>query len=79
MSKNSLKTDLKKLFIRELKIKGNFNKKSKIYDYKNWDSLGNFNLLLKIEKTYGLKFTSREFTTLTSFEDIYTHVKKRTK
>ena len=77
MSKNSLKDSLKIFFKKELKVKRSFNKKSKIYYYKNWDSLANFNLLLNIEKKYNIKFTSKEFTYLNSFTDIYTNVKKK--
>jgi len=77
MSKNTLKDNLKKFFKKELKIKDKFNEKSKIYFYKNWDSLANFNLLLNIEKKYNIKFTSKEFTYLNSFKDIYENVKKK--
>ena len=75
--KKSLITDLKKLFQGELKI--NVNEKSKIYDYKKWDSLGNFNLLLSIEKKFRIKFNSKEFNQLNSFSDILKVVKKKIK
>ena len=75
--KKSLITDLKKLFQGELKI--NVNEKSKIYDYKKWDSLGNFNLLLSIEKKFRIKFNSKEFNQLNSFNDILKVVKKKIK
>lgn len=75
--KKSLITDLKKLFHDELKI--NVNEKSKIYDYKKWDSLGNFNLLLSIEKKFRIKFNSKEFNQLNSFNDILKVVKKKIK
>ena len=75
--KKSLITDLKKLFYDELKI--NVNEKSKIYDYKKWDSLGNFNLLLSIEKKFRIKFNSKEFNQLNSFNDILKVVKKKIK
>ena len=52
--KKSLIKELKKIFKLELKI--NINEKSKIYDYKNWDSLGNFNVLLSIEKKFKVNF-----------------------
>jgi len=42
MLKNFSKSKLIKIFKDELKIKGSFNEKSNIYDYKNWDSLANF-------------------------------------
>ena len=44
MLKNFSKIKLIKLFKDELKIKGRFNEKRRIYDYKNWDSLANFNI-----------------------------------
>ena len=75
--KKSLTTDLKKLFQVELKI--NVNEKSKIYDNKKWDSLGNFNLLLSIEKKFRIKFNSKEFNQLNSFNDILKVVKKKIK
>ena len=75
--KKSLTTDLKKLFQVELKI--NVNEKSKIYDNKKWDSLGNFNLLLSIEKKFRIKFNSKEFNQLNSFSDILKVVKKKIK
>jgi acyl carrier protein len=75
--KKSLITNLKKLFYDELKI--NVNEKSKIYDYKKWDSLGNFNLLLSIEKKFRIKFNSKEFNQLNSFNDILKVVKKKIK
>lgn len=75
--KKSLTTELKKLFQVELKI--NVNEKSKIYDNKKWDSLGNFNLLLSIEKKFRIKFNSKEFNQLNSFNNILKVVKKKIK
>ena len=66
-----------KIFKDELTIKGSFNEKSKIYDYKNWDSLANFNILLSIEKEFKIKFNSKEFSALNSFSDILKNVKKK--
>ena len=77
MLKNFSKSKLIKIFKDELKIKGNFNEKSNIYDYKNWDSLANFNILLSIEKEFKIKFNSKEFSTLNSFSDILKNVKKK--
>ena len=34
----------------------------KIGSLKNWDSLGNFNLLLEIEKEFKIKFSNTDFT-----------------
>ena len=77
MLKNFSKSKLIKIFKDELKIKGNFNEKSNIYDYKNWDSLANFNILLSIEKEFKIKFNSKEFSVLNSFSDILKNVKKK--
>jgi len=77
MLKNFSKNKLIKIFKNELKIKGSFNEKSSIYDYKNWDSLANFNILLSIEKEFKIKFNSKEFSVLNSFSDILINVKKK--
>ena len=77
MLKNFSKSKLIKIFKNELKIKGSFNEKSSIYDYKNWDSLANFNILLSIEKEFKIKFNSKEFSVLNSFSDILKNVKKK--
>ena len=77
MLKNFSKNKFTKIFKDELKIKGHFNEKSKIYDYKNWDSLTNFNILLSIEKEFKIKFNSKEFSSLNSFLGILKNVKKK--
>ena len=75
--KKSLTTELKKIFQKELKIK--INQKSKIYDTEKWDSVGNFNLLLSLEKKFKINFNAQEFNTLNSYEDILKIVKKKIK
>ena len=77
MPKNFFKGKFIKIFKNELKIKGRFNEKSKIYYYKNWDSLANFNMLLSIEKEFKIKFSSKEFSSLNSFSGILKNVKKK--
>ena len=77
MLKNFSKNKFTKIFKDELKIKGHFNEKSKIYDYKNWNSLANFNILLSIEKEFKIKFNSKEFGALNSFSDILMNVKEK--
>ena len=47
-SQKFLNDEIKKIFKKELKI--NVKKNNKIYDFVNWDSIGNFNLLLSFEK-----------------------------
>ena len=66
--KISLDNELKKIFKSELKI--NVKNNSKIYDYEKWDSIGNFNLLLSIEKKFKIKFNSQEFNKLNSLKEI---------
>ena len=74
-SKNFFENELIKIFKKELKIK--VSSKSRIYDHENWDSLGNFNILLSVEKHFKIKFSSREFNKLKSFKEILEIVKKR--
>jgi len=66
---------LKKIFLEELKI--NVKNNSKIYDFKSWDSLGNFNILLRCEREFQINFTSKEFTRLNSYKEIEKVVKKK--
>ena len=75
MSEKYSDKKLKKIFYDEIKIKVKTN--SKIYDFKSWDSLGNFNILLRCEKEFKIKFTSEEFTSLNSFKEIEKVVKKK--
>ncbi len=74
-SKKFLNRDLKILFKKELKISVNDN--SKIHDFKNWDSLGNFNILLSAEKKFKIKFSHQEFNSLNTFKGILKIVDKK--
>jgi acyl carrier protein len=76
-SKKFLISELKKLFKKELKI--NVKENNKIYDNEKWDSIGNFNLLLSIEKKFKIKFNPLEFNRLNSFKDILKIVTKKSK
>ena len=76
-SKKFLITELKKLFKEELKM--NVKENNKIYDNEKWDSIGNFNLLLSIEKKFKIKFNPQEFNKLNSFMDILNNVTKKFK
>jgi len=73
--KKFLNKDLINICQKELKIK--INENSKLYDFKEWDSLANFNILLACEKKFKIKFSSKEFTNLTSFKEISKVVKKK--
>ena len=42
----------------------------KIGDLKDWDSLGNFNLLLVLEQRFGIHFDLEEMANLRSISDI---------
>ncbi|MDC1338225.1 acyl carrier protein [Pelagibacteraceae bacterium] len=76
-SKKFLITELKKVFKKELNI--NVNDDSKIYDDEKWDSIGNFNLLLSIEKKFQINFNPQEFNKLNSFNEILKIVAKKSK
>tara|TARA_Y100000816_G_C26103086_1_gene585173 strand:+ start:1595 stop:1831 length:237 start_codon:yes stop_codon:yes gene_type:complete len=76
-SKKYLVTELKKLFKSELKI--NVKESDKIYDNKKWDSIGNFNLLLSVEKKFKIKLNPQEFNQLNSFKHILKIVRKKSK
>ncbi len=76
-SKKFLITELKNLFKKELKF--NVKDTNKIYDHERWDSVGNFNLLLSIEKKFKIKFNPNEFNKLNSFKEILKVVTKKFK
>jgi acyl carrier protein len=76
-SRISLITKIKKIFRKELGI--NITLNSKIYDYEQWDSMGNFNILLRCEKHFNVKLSSKEFGKTNSVKEILNLVKKKTK
>jgi acyl carrier protein len=51
----------------------------KIGDIKEWDSLGNFNLLLEIEQTFKIRFDLIEIENLKSVQAILKALKKNDK
>lgn len=67
-----IKSDIRKIF------KDSFNKypkKLKFNDYsidnvEDWDSIAHVNFLLKIEKEYKIKFSTKEFFQLNSIKKI---------
>lgn len=65
---SELKKILKKVFTTA-QIPSNI-KNLKIYDIPEWDSLGNFNLLLEIEKHYKIRFSEVEISEITSIKKI---------
>tara|TARA_Y100000591_G_C21489873_1_gene524572 strand:+ start:64 stop:288 length:225 start_codon:yes stop_codon:yes gene_type:complete len=68
-----LKIIFEKLFTD--KYKGNFID-LKIGDLEKWDSLGNFNLLLSIEKEFNFRFSNEEISELKSIKEILISIKK---
>jgi len=48
-------------------------------DFKEWDSLGNFNLLLAVEEFYSIRFTPEEINTIRSIKQILTCLQNRVK
>ena len=66
---------LQKVFKINLKKKNVL--KLKIGDFKEWDSLGNFNLLLEIEKNFKIRFKQKELSSITSVNQIINYLKKK--
>ena len=46
---------------------------------KNWDSVGNLNVLLRIEADLKIKFNTSEFNSLNNFKSILQNVQKKYK
>ena len=66
---------LKKVFPRS-KIKKNIDD-LKINSVKEWDSLGNFNLLLEIEKEFKIRFSTDQMSEVKSVKQISRILKKK--
>jgi acyl carrier protein len=73
--KKYFNTELKNIFKKELKI--NIKENNKIYDFVQWDSLGNFNVLLVCEKKFNIRFSNQEFNRVSSFKEILKIVEKK--
>ena len=76
--KNSIKLKkiqkvFKKVFPNS-KIKKNINT-LKFGDIKKWDSLGNLNLLLEIEREFNIRFNTNTFSKIRSVKDIIKEIK----
>ena len=52
-------------------------KSSKMDDFAEWDSIGNFNLLLAIESEFNIRFTSEEIIEINSIEQILNYLDKQ--
>lgn len=46
----------------------------KMNDIEEWDSLGNFNLLLAVESFYGVRFDMEAMASIKSVHDLLTHL-----
>ena len=66
---------LKKVF-KKSKIPRNI-KKLKLGDMKEWDSLGNFNLILEVENYFKVKFNANNFSKISSIETIKKYLKNK--
>ena len=66
---------LKETFLKS-KIPKNISK-LKMGDIKEWDSLGNFNLLLSIEDAFNIKFSIKEISEIKSIKSLEQHLKKK--
>ena len=72
---NNIKKILEETFSKS-KIPKNITK-LKMGDLKEWDSLGNFNLLLAVEDEFNIKFTIKEISEIKSIKNLEQHVKKK--
>ena len=78
ISNENIKTSVKeciKAVFPKIKIKKDFIN-LKIGDAKEWDSLGNFNLLLEVEKKFKIRFKTKDFYNITSIKSIISYIKK---
>jgi|TARA_B100001964_G_scaffold86089_1_gene97096 acyl carrier protein len=77
MLRNKIVNILKKLFPK-INIK---NKKKNYFvgDFEDWDSLGNLNFLMSLEKKFKIRFTLNEMSELKSLWQIEKVIKKKIK
>ena len=79
LSRKEIKENLKKCLKKTF---SNFKIKKKIHllkigSLKEWDSLGNFNLLLEVEKVFNVRFKPSELETITSINQIINFLIKK--
>ena len=67
---------LKKVFPKSKKKINNL-KKLEINAFKEWDSIGNLNLLLEVEKEFNFKFTMDEMSEIKSIKQILNKINVR--
>ena len=76
MLQNILKNKLINIIKIELKVK-KITMLDGINVTKNWDSVGNLNILLKVEADLQIKFNAKEINSLNNFKLIFQNVKKK--
>ena len=76
MKPKKLLFDKIKLVCKKI-LKKKVNIKSKIYDFKEWDSFANFNILLHCEKVFKIKFSANEFSKINNIKEIYSTIEKK--
>ena len=79
LSRKEIEENLKKCLKKTF---SNFKIKKKIHllkigSLKEWDSLGNFNLLLEVEKVFNVRFKPSELETITSINQIINFLIKK--
>ena len=76
MNKNkNIKKILKETFSKS-KIPNDISK-LKMGDIKEWDSLGNFNLLLAIESEFKIRFSMKEISEIKTIKSLEQNLKKK--
>ena len=78
MSQNFLKNKIISAIRKELSEK-RISLTDGINTSKKWDSIGNLNVLMKIEDEFKIKFSSNEFSSLNSVKAILKNVEKKYK
>ena len=80
MSMKNYKNKLDKVISKVLKIPlSQLSKKISMSNHNKWDSLNHLNLILSIEKEFGLKFDQKEIFLLINLDKIYKSVEKKIK
>ena len=69
---------LSNIISKQIKV-SKINLNDGINKTRNWDSIGNLNILLAIEKELDIKFKTKEFNSLINFRNILKNVKSKIK
>ena len=78
MSKTTLSKKISYIISKQIKV-SKINLNDGINKTRNWDSIGNLNILLAIEKELDIKFKTKEFNSLINFRNILKNVKSKIK